>query len=233
MLAPDQSPRLTLRDAGLAAFFLVAVILAGGLVLPRLPFSESQTGLLGATLLHAGMLGATLWTLKRRRLDGRALFGLTRPRLAPATLSGLAAALVFIPFLLPITAVWILLLKQVGLDGPPQSAVRWLLDSPSSFTRTAFILEAGLLAPLAEELFFRGVMEGGLREKLPLLTARFGTAALFASIHFHLPGLLPLFIVALAFSALYHDTRSLAGAVAMHAAYNLVNIAWILVATPS
>jgi len=80
------------------------------------------------------------------------------------------------------------------------------------------------LAPLFEEVIFRGIL-------LPLVARRWGTAAavvtvsaLFAMVHFHLPSVVPLFVIAVAFSLGYVYSGSLLVPVAMHALFNGVNL---------
>ena len=80
------------------------------------------------------------------------------------------------------------------------------------------------LAPVAEELFFRGLA-------LPLLARRIGVApavaavsGVFALLHFHVPSLAPLFVIGSAFSVAYLATGSLAVPIAMHAVFNAVNL---------
>ncbi|MFO7534994.1 MAG: CPBP family glutamic-type intramembrane protease [Kiritimatiellia bacterium] len=47
--------------------------------------------------------------------------------------------------------------------------------------------------------------------------------------HFQTPALLPFFTIAVGVALAYLYTRSLAAAFVMHAAYNLVNLVWMLV----
>ena len=87
----------------------------------------------------------------------------------------------------------------------------------------AWVLMFGMvvvLAPLAEEVVFRGVL-------LPWLSARFGvtvgvigSSVLFAGIHLHVPSMLPLFILAIGLSVVFAWTRSLLSCIFLHAVFN-------------
>jgi membrane protease YdiL (CAAX protease family) len=85
-----------------------------------------------------------------------------------------------------------------------------------------------ILAPIAEEVFFRGVVfnawlrEGGRR------WAYIGSAALFAVIHLSLVSLLPIFLLGLALAWVYERTGNLLAPIAMHATVNGISVALAL-----
>ena len=87
-----------------------------------------------------------------------------------------------------------------------------------------------LLAPLAEELFFRGWLYTALRSRFSVLPSYLATVALFASIHWdanhrHILFVLPL---AAALGVLREATGSIKPTIALHAVYNLVIVALTL-----
>ena len=89
-----------------------------------------------------------------------------------------------------------------------------------------------LLAPLAEELFFRGWLYTALRARWGVLPAFLVTAASFAAIHWdpahrHMFRVLPL---ALAVGLLREITGSIRPTMVLHAAYNAVIVAITLAA---
>lgn len=112
------------------------------------------------------------------------------------------------------------LLEAVGLSPEPQAAERaialvdpWLV-----------VLAVVILAPIAEEVFFRGVVfnawlrEGGRR------WAYVGSAALFAIIHLSLLSLVPIFLLGLALAWVYERTGNLLAPIAMHAVVNGISV---------
>ena len=81
-----------------------------------------------------------------------------------------------------------------------------------------------VLAPVSEELLFRGI-------GLPLLIRRIGVwpavcllSLFFAALHLHIPSLIPLFLIGAAFSLAYLYTGAIAVPIAMHVIFNAVNI---------
>jgi membrane protease YdiL (CAAX protease family) len=84
----------------------------------------------------------------------------------------------------------------------------------------ALIAVIGLIGPLGEEVFFRGLAQTALRRRLGALWAIIGSAAFFAIIHLNPIGLLPIFLMGLLLGALYQRTGSLAAPFVLHAANN-------------
>jgi membrane protease YdiL (CAAX protease family) len=86
----------------------------------------------------------------------------------------------------------------------------------------AVMFAGGVLAPMAEELYFRGfVFRTYLIAKGPLAAYVFGSA-LFALLHLNLPAVLPIFLLGALFSAAYHRTGSIIPSMVAHAVNNSV-----------
>jgi membrane protease YdiL (CAAX protease family) len=87
-----------------------------------------------------------------------------------------------------------------------------------------------VLAPIGEELFFRGLVQSLLRRHLggpwPAILA---TSAIFAAVHFNQPQAIPaLFILAVAMGYNYERTGRLLGPIIMHAIFNAVMLWHVL-----
>ena len=93
-----------------------------------------------------------------------------------------------------------------------------------------YLVTAGLivivLAPVTEELFFRGFMFRSLRNRLPFAAAAAVVGAIFGAIHYSGPETLPLIpllaLLGVLFCFLYERTGSLYPAIALHAINNSV-----------
>ncbi|MDQ2853520.1 MAG: CPBP family intramembrane metalloprotease [Chloroflexota bacterium] len=95
---------------------------------------------------------------------------------------------------------------------------------------TVIVVAFVLVAPVAEELFFRGVVYNAwLRERGPR-AAVVGSAALFAAIHASLYSLVPIFVLGVALALVYRSTRSLPASMAMHAGFNAISVGIALLA---
>ena len=86
----------------------------------------------------------------------------------------------------------------------------------------AILFAGGVLAPIAEELFFRGyVFRTYLRTRGPLVA--YGLSSLlFATLHLNLPALLPILMLAVVFCWAYQRTGSIVPSMVAHALNNSV-----------
>ncbi len=85
------------------------------------------------------------------------------------------------------------------------------------------LLAGGLVAPVAEEAFFRGYMFAGLRQHLGRLPALVLTSALFAVLHILPTSWPPIFLLGMLFAILYEQTGSIWPAVFVHGTINAVS----------
>lgn len=90
---------------------------------------------------------------------------------------------------------------------------------------TVLLLAVVVVAPVAEELFFRGVVFNAWEREHGPRVALFGSAALFAAIHTSLFSLVPIFALGVALALVYRSTRSLPATMAMHAGFNAISVA--------
>jgi membrane protease YdiL (CAAX protease family) len=95
---------------------------------------------------------------------------------------------------------------------------------------TVILLAFILVAPVAEELFFRGVVYNAWERERGPMVAVMGSAALFAVIHTSLFSLVPIFVLGVTLAMLFRSTRSLPATMAMHAAFNAISVALALLA---
>ena len=82
------------------------------------------------------------------------------------------------------------------------------------------LVALGVIAPIAEEIFFRGVIYAGLRKRLPVVPALVLSSALFASAHMDSMRLLP-FVLGVVAALLMEFTGSLVPAILAHMGVNI------------
>ncbi|MBM3496188.1 MAG: CPBP family intramembrane metalloprotease, partial [Armatimonadetes bacterium] len=88
-----------------------------------------------------------------------------------------------------------------------------------------------VMAPITEELVFRGILIRALQPNLGILGAVIVSSAIFAILHPQLPmGFLSIFALGLTFSALYWLTGSLWPSIIAHAANNTVVFGYLALA---
>ncbi|MDP9401163.1 MAG: CPBP family intramembrane metalloprotease [Actinomycetota bacterium] len=204
------------------AALLVATVLGGLLLAPFGAQDPPPEALVGATFLQdlifigAALLFAAL--ARRPRADD---FGLLAPRRTGQAL-GLAAG-VYVAFTV-LSGLWVTALgideRQTTLDqlGVDEGVLNLLLG----------IVIVTLMAPVAEELLFRGYVFTALRNWRGVGPAAVVSGAIFGFIHFGsspLGFLVPLALFGVGLALLYAWTRSLYPSIGLHAVNNSVAFA--------
>jgi uncharacterized protein len=93
------------------------------------------------------------------------------------------------------------------------------------------LLIAGVIfAPLAEEVFFRGLLFPALAKRVGVFWSSAVTAALFATLHFNWFGWLPIFGLGVLLAWSYQRTGSLLVPVFIHAFHNALFLAFTILA---
>jgi hypothetical protein len=82
------------------------------------------------------------------------------------------------------------------------------------------LLGGAVVAPIVEEIFFRGFVFAGLRGRYGWQNAALISAFLFAVIHFTPTAFIPIFILGCIFAYLYQRSNSIWPAILMHASTN-------------
>jgi membrane protease YdiL (CAAX protease family) len=127
---------------------------------------------------------------------------------------GLGCGLMILSFLL--NAVYGAFLALFGLEIQPDLIPVFAeLDSPW------WLLIAGVIvAPVVEEIFFRGFVFSGLRNRYSWRTAAVISSLFFALVHLQPAALIPIFILGYIFSYLYYRSNSIMPAILMHISTN-------------
>ena len=83
-----------------------------------------------------------------------------------------------------------------------------------------FFVGGAIIAPLVEEIFFRGFVFAGLRPRYGWPRAALLSAAVFALLHFTPTAMIPIFILGYIFALLYQFSGSIWPAILMHVLTN-------------
>jgi membrane protease YdiL (CAAX protease family) len=143
-----------------------------------------------------------------------------------AMLMGVVVSLLFLPIGWGLQeASWQVMthLPVFKLHPEEQQAVHALRTSASWVNRLALAGAAILLAPLAEEMLFRGILYPAVKQAGFPHVALWGTSLLFAAVHTNLVTFLPLLVLALVLTALYERTDNLLAPIMAHALFNALN----------
>ncbi len=171
-------------------------------------------------LIEAWMLLVPLWIARTRNVYPARL---PRPR---AVIVEVLFALLVLPVVCAVTvAVPPVLVHLLGATDPP--VVPWapLAGSFNRIEWLIFIVLAVMLAPIAEETFFRGFFYNALRQRLHPILAATIQAAVFGYAHpFSLAHSIAIGMLALALALVYEWRKTLLAPVLLHAAVNSAGI---------
>ncbi len=132
--------------------------------------------------------------------------------------------LAMIPFLMAASEGWHLLLRHgFGMELELQAAARAMTKEFSGL-QVAYMFTAIVVAPIYEELMFRGIIFPYLVKRTGLAGGTVLISAFFALLHFHLPSVVPLLLLSGALCLAYWRTGSLWVAIGMHAIFNAVSV---------
>lgn len=185
--------------------------------------------ILGPVLYALMSLLIVAFCLATAKTTFRAAFTSKSYTTKQALAKGLFYGLAVIPPVVLLSNVIATLTHAFGYEPRLQNVFDWLNDgSVSNGTRVFMMLAAVLIAPVAEEALFRGILFPSLLKFRSLTWAALVSSFYFALVHVHAPSLLPLFVLGIAFSAAYAKTGSLLTPIVMHALFNATSLLFYL-----
>jgi len=222
--------------ASLFAGILAAICLAQffGLALDseKLKISAEQRDFakmaLGAIFLDGMILVCVGLFLRESRVSWREAFGLDRERQRKAVALGLRAAVMFVP----LEMAWMFLAQLLLVNPVAQPLVKALEKTDLSLAEKALMgVLAVFLAPLAEEMVFRGILYPTIKQAGFPRTALWVTSLLFGTIHLNLIAFVPLTAFSLLLIYIYEKTDSLWASITAHSLFNLTSFAALMITT--
>jgi uncharacterized protein len=212
--APPWGP----REAILGLLILLLVPTGLGLLLSlldALPAGEPGLGLLLLLAIPGSLLAAGYALRLARSAGAGAAMGLVGcpPRY-------LLFAALLAPAFVALSLLWGQALQGLGVEGE-QSFLLALRAARSPALVAAAVLWGVIGAPVVEELIFRGLVLGGLRQRLSAGPALLLSSLAFAQLHMEHPPAVPvLFVLALALGLLRLRSGSLLPPILLHALNN-------------
>jgi membrane protease YdiL (CAAX protease family) len=200
------------------SFVIGLIVLAFGGSLDNWAF----IGLLGIALY--GFMLLAVWRLSvvkyRCRWDALGFRSLDVSRASILAAVVIGAALV-------INVLYGALITYLGL-GPldPEPVPVEYTEGGLNLAALCFI--ALIAAPVAEETFFRGFVFAGVRKRLGYGWGAGLSSLLFASAHFELQALVPIFFLGLLLAWLYVRTRSIWACIFTHSLYNSIALLFVI-----
>ncbi|WP_309400555.1 CPBP family intramembrane glutamic endopeptidase [Cerasicoccus maritimus] len=152
-----------------------------------------------------------------------------------AMLAGLTLFLAALPILGVVSMVWgqvLELLNDFGFNIPldRQAQIEMFANVENPYATAALIFLAVVIAPISEELFFRGFIYRYLKGQAPRLLAMIISAAFFALIHFNWMAMAPLFLLGIVLCWAYEKNENILASIFLHGIFNANTILIIFLA---
>jgi uncharacterized protein len=181
------------------------------------PYLLPMVGIVVATLaiLFLRQYPTDFWNLKGDQIRDYFIQGLKVffVMLVPLYVASVLYRLALLHFNIPLTS---------------QPAVDELLKARQEGKEILFFFEALVLAPLWEEILFRGFLYPFFKAKWGPWLALIVSSLLFAGMHAHLPTFFPLVFFGLILGWTYERYGSLGYPIALHAIFNVISSIYIL-----
>jgi len=200
----------------------VVVILVAGLGVTL--FGEDQLYPIAVVATGLATVGVTIaWVQVRHPGQVRRLLGPVRASLPDAARGAGLGVLAYLGANVALSALITYVVTRSGNELPPvqEDLQAALTDSGIGLLVSAVVV---LLAPLGEELLFRGMLFSALRDRVPLWPAIGLSGLIFALSHVEPLAIVLLFPVGMLFAWAYHRRGALVTTVAAHAVFNLINV---------
>lgn len=228
----DWIPALTQRALPGRIVLILFLTLIGLYVANSLAYSslftsievEPHTLFFQALFLQIPALILLFGAFRLLKISGREALGFAEGKML--RMLGLSALfyLAAIPLLWFYSLLYQVVLDQLGYSFYLQDVTQVFLTPLPWASRAALIFIAIGVAPVFEEIVFRGILFPWAVRRAGLWPATALVSLFFAGLHMHLPSLLPLFLLSAMFCAAYARTRSLWVPIGMHALFNGVTV---------
>lgn len=214
--------------------FLLANFVVGGLVLAGLAAAgvlDDEEALLRTSLIASSWLTAgtlVVYGVVRFRERARMLLGPVTSSVRAVVIGfgvGAASGIAInfgIQLLFDALGIELPEVQQEIADGLQDPAI-----APLVFVSVAFV------APVAEELLFRGLLYQGLRRALPLWPSIGLSSLLFGLSHVEPVAVVGTFAAGMVFAVVFHRTGTLSAAIAAHIGFNLPSALYLVFAPPT
>lgn len=246
----SQEPRsinLTIADVFVGMTLMISSAHLIGIVLDELRLMEDDGGMTGVPTLHYAIrqlfgqlaqLPVIVYVLVRvtRQGDGLRSFGILSSQPNGLMARGILGLVFTIPLILGIGTL-IAAISELWTGERPQIAHQMLEQVVQSHSLEAIflmVISAGIIAPLIEEVIYRGLLQSALlnlgavhrRWSVIVVAASWFTLMHYGAVEWQ--GMPSLFIMGVILGWLYERTGSLWPSIVLHMGFNLFNMALVI-----
>jgi len=181
-----------------------------------------EMGIMSVSFQFGTLLSIWLYVQELESSFGQG-FGLGSGAKLPVIGLGLMAGLLFFPFAVEAQTLCGVVMKWMHLKPSAQALVEELQDGGMGVGAKLFFgFMAIVVAPVTEELLFRGILYPTVKQAGYPKAALWGTALVFGLVHFNLASFVPLVLLSIVLCYLYEWTDNLLAPICAHSVFNTV-----------
>jgi membrane protease YdiL (CAAX protease family) len=224
----EREKRWWRADWGLLEVFVAWIVIFGlynvvGVILYVFAEDPLFFNYLAYALVFCPLIAASVWFIPRRHGRGWKELGWQWGRLPRTVTFGTLGSLVALGLSYGAFFLIYLIFSLLAGRGPVSGETESMQDLGSGYLALVIVVVV-ILAPIFEELFFRGLFYPALRRRTGPTWAIIINGVVFGVIHFQPLFMLSLILVGIVLAYLYEKTDSLAAPIIAHSLYNLAVI---------
>jgi membrane protease YdiL (CAAX protease family) len=155
-------------------------------------------------------------------------FGLRSGQAWRSVRTAVGVTVLFLPVALALSWASAEVMRHFLVEPEAQQAVQAVREAVGLTDVVLMGLMAVVVAPLAEEVLFRGLLYPALRPRWGGSFACLATSLMFGAIHFNAMSFVPLTLFAVVLVMLYEGTGTLLAPMTAHALFNGINFALLV-----
>ncbi|MBC6933664.1 MAG: CPBP family intramembrane metalloprotease [Candidatus Brocadia sp. AMX2] len=154
--------------------------------------------------------------------------GLSAANLFVNIKQGIKRYLITLPLIMLAGFIINLISGYFGQNPEMQDVVRWVLEEKSLFVLVSLIFFGIVIAPVIEEIMFRGFLQPALKNFFGGRYAIVLSASLFAGVHMDIFAFFQIFILGMLLGYLYEKTQTLVASIIVHVLHNSLTLVFLL-----
>ncbi len=209
-----------------AIFFMQ--ILVGSLFANTINAADGEltmgTAILSVCILHIPMLGVFFGLRRGYPLHYSGSLNRTRMTFGRAFPRALVLFVRFVPVIWIASLIWGGIIHLLDVKAPPQPLVTLFAEGGNILGMILLTLFAVVLAPISEELLFRGCLYRFLKSKTNIPFAFLISGTLFSLMHANLATFVPLMVIGILLAYLYEEEGNILVPMCFHACFNAFSL---------
>jgi membrane protease YdiL (CAAX protease family) len=181
-----------------------------------------------ATLFHCALLFFVIYFVVFKLGPSPGFFSPGRSGRLKKFFFSFLSYLSILPIVFIAGALGVFITRLLGWEAQPHPLASFLVCEKNVFVIIYLGIIAGIIAPISEELFFRGFLYPALRTRIGKIGAILISSLIFSLLHMEIATILPIFVLGVLFAWLYEKTADISVAIFVHSLHNSATLIGLL-----